>query len=68
MWIKAKRLTNATAAYGLLGFVFERLLGFAHQASSLSPESKVRCKKKVVSRPPRKLLTLACYALGEGAP
>ena len=43
MWIKAKRLTNATAAYGLLGFVFERLLGFAHQASSLSPESKVRC-------------------------
>jgi hypothetical protein len=27
MWIKAKRLTNAaTAAYGLLGFVFERLL------------------------------------------
>jgi len=35
MWIKAKRLTNAaTAVYGLLGFVFERLLGFAHQASS----------------------------------
>jgi hypothetical protein len=35
MWIKTKRLTNAaTAAYGLLGFVFERLLGFAHQASS----------------------------------
>jgi hypothetical protein len=35
MWIKAKRLTNAaTAAYGLLGFGFERPLGFAHQASS----------------------------------
>ena len=35
MWIKVKRLTNAaTAAYGLLGFGFERPLGFAHQASS----------------------------------
>jgi hypothetical protein len=35
MWIKAKHLTNAaTTAYGLLGFLFECLLGFAPQALS----------------------------------